>query len=151
MKHLFVSAYDKYGAALAAPYYFVSSTVRNPSCNSQFRCYNKVMQIWFIGRTLASQAGKAGSTPVICYNHNNFKIIIKELKTIDFTWFPALFDFKINQNVCFLIIKILKNFVMKFVMTSPKKSLEHNPLQVVTSFLLHLCFFILHCMLVNTI
>ena len=23
-------------------------------------------QIWFIGRTLASQAGKAGSTPVIC-------------------------------------------------------------------------------------
>ena len=24
------------------------------------------MQIWFIGRTLASQAGKAGSTPVIC-------------------------------------------------------------------------------------
>ena len=24
------------------------------------------LQIWFIGRTLASQAGKAGSTPVIC-------------------------------------------------------------------------------------
>ena len=24
------------------------------------------MQIWFIGRTLASQAGKAGSIPVIC-------------------------------------------------------------------------------------
>ena len=25
------------------------------------------LQIWFIGRTLASQAGKAGSTPVICF------------------------------------------------------------------------------------
>lgn len=25
------------------------------------------MQIWFIGRTLASQAGKAGPTPVICF------------------------------------------------------------------------------------
>ena len=25
-----------------------------------------LLQIWFIGRTLASQAGKAGSTPVIC-------------------------------------------------------------------------------------
>ena len=25
------------------------------------------VQIWFIGRTLASQAGKAGSTPVICF------------------------------------------------------------------------------------
>ena len=25
------------------------------------------MQIWFIGRTLASQAGEAGSTPVICF------------------------------------------------------------------------------------
>ena len=24
------------------------------------------MQIWFIGRTLASQAGKGGSTPLIC-------------------------------------------------------------------------------------
>ena len=24
------------------------------------------LQIWFIGRTLASQAGKAGSIPVIC-------------------------------------------------------------------------------------
>ena len=29
-------------------------------------CYTFYMQIWFIGRTLASQAGKAGSTPVIC-------------------------------------------------------------------------------------
>ena len=27
----------------------------------------KRLQIWFIGRTLASQAGKAGSTPVICW------------------------------------------------------------------------------------
>ena len=26
-------------------------------------------QIWFIGRTLASQAGKAGSIPVICLNY----------------------------------------------------------------------------------
>ena len=26
------------------------------------------MQIWFIGRTLASQAGKAGSIPVICFS-----------------------------------------------------------------------------------
>lgn len=25
------------------------------------------MQIWFIGRTPASQAGEAGSTPVICF------------------------------------------------------------------------------------
>lgn len=29
-----------------------------------FHCLK--VQIWFIGRTLASQAGKAGSTPVIC-------------------------------------------------------------------------------------
>ena len=28
---------------------------------------NFVKQIWFIGRTLASQAGEAGSTPVICF------------------------------------------------------------------------------------
>ena len=28
---------------------------------------NIYLQIWFIGRTLASQAGKAGSTPVICF------------------------------------------------------------------------------------
>ena len=27
---------------------------------------NIYLQIWFIGRTLASQAGKAGSIPVIC-------------------------------------------------------------------------------------
>ena len=27
----------------------------------------KRLQIWFIGRTLASQAGKAGSIPVICF------------------------------------------------------------------------------------
>ena len=26
-----------------------------------------LLQIWFIGRTLASQAGKAGSIPVICF------------------------------------------------------------------------------------
>lgn len=25
------------------------------------------MQIWFIGRTLASQAGETGSTPAICF------------------------------------------------------------------------------------
>ena len=31
------------------------------------KCYNTTMQIWFIGRTLASQAGEAGSTPVICF------------------------------------------------------------------------------------
>ena len=30
---------------------------------------NIYLQIWFIGRTLASQAGKAGSTPVICLNN----------------------------------------------------------------------------------
>ena len=29
--------------------------------------YNNLMQIWFIGRTLASQAGKVGSTPIICF------------------------------------------------------------------------------------
>jgi hypothetical protein len=28
---------------------------------------NIYLQIWFIGRTLASQAGKAGSIPVICF------------------------------------------------------------------------------------
>ena len=32
-----------------------------------FRVIIGLMQIWFIGRTLASQAGKAGSTPVICF------------------------------------------------------------------------------------
>ncbi len=26
------------------------------------------MQIWFIGRTLASQAGETGSTPAICFS-----------------------------------------------------------------------------------
>ena len=29
-------------------------------------------QIWFIGRTLASQAGKAGSIPVICFIGSRF-------------------------------------------------------------------------------
>ena len=28
-----------------------------------------LLQIWFIGRTLASQAGKAGSIPVICFTY----------------------------------------------------------------------------------
>ena len=31
------------------------------------------LQIWFIGRTLASQAGKAGSIPVICLFENSLK------------------------------------------------------------------------------
>lgn len=31
-----------------------------------FHCLK--VQIWFIGRTLASQAGKAGSIPVICFS-----------------------------------------------------------------------------------
>ena len=35
------------------------------------------MQIWFIGRTLASQAGKAGSIPVICFSK---KCILKSNK-----------------------------------------------------------------------
>ncbi len=42
------------------------------------------MQIWFIGRTLASQAGKAGSTPVICF--------AKEM--------PKIQDFLIKSRVC---------------------------------------------------
>ncbi len=32
------------------------------------------MQIWFIGRTLASQAGKAGSIPVICFSQSTESI-----------------------------------------------------------------------------
>ena len=44
------------------------------------------MQIWFIGRTLASQAGKAGSTPVIRsirnpwnrWNFKGFSIVVKD-------------------------------------------------------------------------
>ena len=32
------------------------------------------LQIWFIGRTLASQAGKAGSTPVICLFEISLKV-----------------------------------------------------------------------------
>lgn len=32
------------------------------------------MQIWFIGRTLASQAGKAGSIPVICLFEISLKV-----------------------------------------------------------------------------
>ena len=47
---------------------------------------------------------RAGSSPVIRINHNIFKIIIKELKTIDFTGFPALFVFVKNQNICFLCL-----------------------------------------------
>ena len=34
---------------------------------------NVYLQIWFIGRTLASQAGKAGSIPVICLFENSLK------------------------------------------------------------------------------
>lgn len=30
-------------------------------------------QIWFIGRTLASQAGETGSTPAICFMKNTPK------------------------------------------------------------------------------
>ena len=33
---------------------------------------NIYLQIWFIGRTLASQAGKAGSIPVICFIGSRF-------------------------------------------------------------------------------
>lgn len=29
--------------------------------------YNSHMQIWFIGRMLASQAGEGGSIPLICF------------------------------------------------------------------------------------
>ena len=32
------------------------------------------LQIWFIGRTLASQAGKAGSIPVICLFEFSLKV-----------------------------------------------------------------------------
>ena len=38
------------------------------------KCYTGNMQIWFIGRTLASQAGKAGSTPVICFFYAHFSL-----------------------------------------------------------------------------
>ena len=40
----------------------------NPQKCAMIRSVGKVhAQIWFIGRTLASQAGKAGSIPVICF------------------------------------------------------------------------------------
>ena len=41
------------------------------------------MQIWFIGRTLASQAGKAGSTPVICF----FCCLLRNLAIINYRYF----------------------------------------------------------------
>ena len=45
---------------------------RNTS-SRKTRWYNNCMQIWFIGRTLASQAGEAGSTPVICLFFNDLQ------------------------------------------------------------------------------
>ena len=54
-----------------------------------------LLQIWFIGRTLASQAGKAGSIPVICL----FEIGESAGKPI-FIGIPALFI--ISESKAFL-------------------------------------------------
>lgn len=57
-----------------------------------------LLQIWFIGRTLASQAGKAGSIPVICF---------LRLQSVDFLHFTAFSDtwmillfFRCNDYPC---------------------------------------------------
>ena len=61
--------------------------------------YNSSMQIWFIGRMLASQAGEGGSIPLIC-------------SSAVFLWKP-LFNFKKNKksllSMTFLIVQQIRN------------------------------------------
>ncbi len=47
-------------------------------------------QIWFIGRTLASQAGEAGSTPVIC---------LKRSRAHEKSVFPAFLLYKKLRSI----------------------------------------------------
>ena len=70
LKSVFVISYPCKRVYIGAATVWLGCPIRYTyiaSCNPPPRCYNILMQIWFIGRTLASQAGKAGSIPVICF------------------------------------------------------------------------------------
>ena len=55
-----------------------------------------LLQIWFIGRTLASQAGKAGSIPVICL----FEISLKVRESQYLSAFPHFSLFPNQKHFC---------------------------------------------------
>ena len=57
---------------------------------------NIYLQIWFIGRTLASQAGKAGSIPVICL----FEISLKVRESQYLSAFPHFSLFPNQKHFC---------------------------------------------------
>ena len=59
------------------------------------------MQIWFIGRTLASQAGKAGSIPVICL----FEISLKVRESQYLSAFPHFSALKNMTEEGLLILR----------------------------------------------
>ena len=63
------------------------------------------LQIWFIGRTLASQAGKAGSIPVICL----FEFLLKVRESQYLSVFPH-----------FLLFPDQKRFYLKMQHVSAK-------------------------------
>ena len=54
------------------------------------------LQIWFIGRTLASQAGKAGSIPVICFF--GFSLKVRESRYL--SAFPHFLLFPDQKHFC---------------------------------------------------
>ena len=75
----------------------------NVDCNLELllvsqnqKCYTNFMQIWSIGMTLASQAGKAGSIPVICL----FEISLKVRESQYLSAFPHFSLFPNQKHFC---------------------------------------------------
>ena len=71
------------------------------------------MQIWFIGRTLASQAGKAGSTPVICFVH-----LLKKRESRYPIGFHAFSNYIFSQQCCCFYLSRTPNHFRAFQMPS---------------------------------
>lgn len=59
------------------------------------------MQIWFIGRTLASQAGKAGSTPVICLRKSPVFTGLFHFRVACLSY-PVWIDVPAQKNILFV-------------------------------------------------
>ena len=79
----------------------------NPICSSCF------LQIWFIGRTLASQAGKAGSTPVICFVH-----LLKKRESRYPIGFHAFSNYIFSQQCCCFYLSSTPSHFRAFQMPS---------------------------------
>ena len=71
------------------------------------------LQIWFIGRTLASQAGKAGSTPVICFVH-----LLKKRESRYPIGFHAFSNYIFSQQCCCFHLSRTPNHFRAFQMPS---------------------------------